>query len=63
MILAHRLASGPDPFGQNLAQSAGTKPDQDWFAQCDPDRLWRDGTESESGKLVAGLHSARNLAR
>ena len=25
MILAHRLASGPDPFGQNLAQSASTK--------------------------------------
>ena len=25
MILAHRLASGPDPFGQNLTQSARTK--------------------------------------
>ena len=24
MILAHRLASGPDPFGQNLTQSAKT---------------------------------------
>ena len=63
MILAHRLASGPDPFGQNLAQSARTNPDQGWFAQYDPDRPWRNGTESESGKLVAGQHSARNLAR
>ena len=25
MILVHWLASGPDPFGQNLAQSARTK--------------------------------------
>ena len=27
MFLAHRLASGPDPFDQNLAQSARTKSD------------------------------------
>ena len=27
VVLAHRLASGPDPFGQNLAQSARTKSD------------------------------------
>ena len=31
MISAHRLASGPDPFGQNLTQSARNKPDQGWF--------------------------------
>ena len=31
MILAHRLASGPDPFGQNLTQSARTKSDPGWF--------------------------------
>ena len=31
MILAHRPASGPDPFGQNLAQSARTKSDPSWF--------------------------------
>ena len=31
MILAHRLASGPDPFGQNLTQSARTKSDLGWF--------------------------------
>ena len=31
MILAHRLASGPDPFGPNLAQSARTKLDPGWF--------------------------------
>ena len=27
----HRLASRPDPFGQNLTQSARTKPDPGWF--------------------------------
>ena len=31
MILAHRIASGPNPFGQTLAQSAKTKLDQGWF--------------------------------
>ena len=31
MILAHWLASGPDPFGQNLAQSARTKSAPGWF--------------------------------
>ena len=31
MILAHRLASGPDLFGQNLTQSARTEPDTGWF--------------------------------
>ena len=31
MILAHWLSSGPDPFGQNLAQSASTKSDPGWF--------------------------------
>ena len=31
MILAHRLASGPDPFGQNLTQSARTKSVPGWF--------------------------------
>ena len=31
MILAHRLASGPDPFGQNLTQSARTKSDPCWL--------------------------------
>ena len=31
MILAHRLASGPDPFGQNVTQSARTKSDPGWF--------------------------------
>ena len=56
MILVHRLSSGPDPFGQKLTQSARTK--------SDPGRLWRNGTESKSGKLVAGrLHPARNSAR
>ena len=31
MILAHRLASGPDTLGQNLTQSARTKSDPGWF--------------------------------
>ena len=31
MILAHRLASGPDPLGQTLTQSARTKSDPGWF--------------------------------
>ena len=30
-ILAHRLASGPDPFGQKLTQSASTISDSGWF--------------------------------
>ena len=51
MILAHRLVSGPDPFGQKLIQ---TKSDPGGFEQYDPGRLWMIGTESESGKLVAG---------
>ena len=31
MIVAHRLGSGPDPFGQTLTQSARTKSDPGWF--------------------------------
>ena len=31
MILAHRLASGPDLCGQNLRQAARTKLDLGWF--------------------------------
>ena len=31
MIHAHWLASGPDPFGQNLTESASTKLDLGWF--------------------------------
>ena len=31
MPLAHRLASGLDPFGQNLTQSARTKSEPGWF--------------------------------
>ena len=59
MIFAHWLASGPDPFGQNLTQSARTD-----FAQFDPARLWKNASESENAKLVAGwLRSARNRAR
>ena len=88
MFLAHRLASGPDPFDQNLTQSARTQLDLGWFysvwsglvllsmiwagfTQYDlgwfysvwsgPSVLWKNATESESAKLVAGrLHSARN---
>ena len=31
MIFGHWLASGPNPFGQNLTQSARTKSDPGWF--------------------------------
>ena len=62
MILAHRLAYGPEPFGPNLTQSARTKSDLgQFFAQYDQQK---NANESESGKLVAGrLRSARNLAQ
>ena len=65
MTLAHWLASGPDPFGQNLTQS---RPELNGiragFAQYYLGRLWKNGTESESGKLVVGqLRPARNRAR
>ena len=63
MFLAHWLASRPDPFGQNL-----TQPELNWiragFAQDYLGCLWKNETESESGKLVAGrLRPARNQAR
>ena len=64
MILAHWLASGPDPFGQNLTQSARTTSDPVGFAQYYPGRLRMNETESKSRKLVAGrMHHARNQAR
>ena len=64
MILSHWLASGPDPFGQILTQSAELNRIRAGFAQCYPGRLWKNGTESESGKLVAGrLRPARNRDR
>ena len=64
MILAQWLSSGPDPFGQNLAQSARTKSDPGWFCTILSGRLWMNGTESKSGKLVAGrLRPARNRTR
>ena len=64
MILAHWLASGPDPFGPNLTQSARTKSDPGWFCTI----LFgtsAEGTEPnlKVGKLVAGrLRPARNRA-
>ena len=65
MNFVHWLASGPDPFGQNLTQSARTKSDLGWFCTIYyPRRLWKNGTESESWKLVAGrLRIARNRDR
>ena len=45
------LSSGPDPFGQNLTQSARNGAG---VAQRCPGRLWKYGTESESRKLSAG---------
>ena len=67
MFVAHRLASGPDPFGQNLTQSARAKSDPGWFCTIIfiiRDVCGRTEPQSESGKLVAGrLHPARNRAR
>ena len=66
MILAHRLASGPDRFGQNLTQSARTKPSGSELVLHNiiRDVCGRTKTESESGKLVAvRLRPARNRAR
>ena len=55
MIVAHWLASGPDPFGQNLTQSARTKSDLRWFCIISyPRRLWKNRTESESGETGSG---------
>ena len=58
MILAHRLASGPDPFGQNLTQSARTRLDLGWFCimlsrtsveECN--RVWK--WETGSGPVAS----------
>jgi len=43
-----------DEFRQNLTQSTGTKSDQAGFAQYDQGCLWKNASESKSGKLVAG---------
>ena len=48
--VAGQLASGPDPFGQNLTKNRI----QPGFAHLDPGHLWKNTTESESGKLVVG---------
>ena len=63
MILAHFahwLAFGPDPFGQNLTQSARTKSDPGWFCTILSGTSMEE-RKSDSGKLVAGrLRPARN---
>ena len=58
MILAHWLASGPDPFGQNLTQSARTKSDPGWFCTIlsgasaeERNRVWK--WETDSGPVVS----------
>ena len=58
MILAHRFASGPDPFGQNLTQSARTKPDPGWFCIIlsgssveERNRVWK--RETGSGPVAS----------
>ena len=74
MILAHQLASGPDPFGQmlpvriRLAKTRHNQPELNriraGFAQYYLGHPWTNGTEPESGKLVADhrSRSARNRA-
>ena len=58
MILAHWLASGPDPFGQNLTQSARTKSDPGSFCTIlfgmsveERNRVWK--WETGSGPLAS----------
>ena len=64
IIFAYQLASGPDPLGESLIQSARTKSDLGWFSHCEPGHPWKNVTEFESGKLVAGqLDSATNWAQ
>ena len=58
MILAHQLASGLDPFGQKLTQSARTKSDLGWFCTVLSGSSVDNRTESKSWKLW--LHPARN---
>ena len=55
---AHWLASRPDLFSQNPKQPEPNRIRAS-FAQHDPGHLWKNATESESGKVVAGqLRSA-----
>ena len=65
MILAYRIASGPDPFGQNLTQSARTKSDPGWILHSIIRVVCGSKDPSpKSRKLVAGrLRPARNRAR
>ena len=71
MILAHRLASGPDPFGQNLTQSARTKSDEGLFCTAlsgtsveERNRVWN--WETGSGLIAScqkpGQMTAHRLA-
>ena len=56
---AHRLASRPDLFSPNPRQPEPNRI-RAGFAQYDLGRQWKNATESESGKVVAGwLRSAR----
>ena len=52
MIFAYQFASGPEPLGGSLTQSARTKRDPGWFSRCEPGHLWKNVTEFESGKHV-----------
>ena len=58
MIIAHRLASGPDPSGQNMTQSARTKSDPGWFCTIlsgtsveERNRVWK--WETGSGPVAS----------
>ena len=58
MIPAHWLASGPDPFGQNLTLSARTKSDLGWFCTIlsgmsveERNRVWK--WETGSGPVAS----------
>ena len=55
MILAHRLVSGLDPFGQNLTGVSQNQIRSALVSVYDSGYLWRSGTESESKKTGSGL--------
>ena len=50
MIPAHRLVSGPDPFGQTLTGVSQNQIRSALVSVYDSGYLWRSGTESQSKK-------------
>ena len=60
MILAHRLASGPDAFGQNLTRPS--RQIQASFAQYDLGLFGKNRTELDTGSQIWHIQSDCILA-